>query len=114
MNLYINLYIFSLNYQTQEYSLLLTKEGVPSLQLETNSIKNDICTLISNIFGTNSGWVKFQLFDVMPYEEDLVIVYSCLMPMFLETKVGKWENIGKIKDENTKQFVLQVLQKTIC
>ena len=114
MNLYINLYIFSLNYQTQEYYLLLTKDGVPSLQIETNTIKNDLYILINKVFGTNNDWAKFQLFDVMPYEQDLVIVYSCLMPIFLETQIGKWESVGKIKDENTKQFVLQVLQKTIC
>jgi hypothetical protein len=113
VNIRIDIYIYSFDYTKNEYLLLLQDNHVLSKYLDCNNIKEFCNNITNNLFDTKTDWINFKLIDVYTEEQDLVIIYGCLVPSVISGEKYKWENIGNILDENIKQTIMQILQKTI-
>ena len=113
MNTNISLIILHLNLQNGEHGCLFDEETLPKQILNDNNIAKGLINLLTEHLDIDHRWVNFALIDVVAEDEDINIIYGCLIPAVVESKIGKWKTASEINDSNTKKLVFKATQK-IC
>jgi hypothetical protein len=59
-------------------------------------------------------WVKFTLADVeVNGLDELYVYYACMIPSVIDTKIGEWVEIGRIKNGFVQKMVYEAACKIL-
>jgi hypothetical protein len=111
MNVNLKLIILHLNLDTMINGCLLDDEQIISISLQQNDIKNELKNILVDFIELKPDWVRYNLVDIIPEDDGIAIVYTCMIPALMKNKKGQWTEIGRINDTDTKKLVFQASQK---
>ena len=115
MNVNLNLIILHLDLQQTSSGCLVDDGHLISRSLSHSDIEGELRDILLEYLALKSvppKWIRFHLVDVINTESDINIVYSCLIPMMIQSKKGQWTPLGMINDKQTQRLVFQAGQKT--
>jgi hypothetical protein len=113
MNLNLNLIILHLDLQTSNGGCLVDDERLISRPLSNTNIDSGLRDILLEYLEIRPEWVKFHLVDVLYTKSEIVLVYSCLIPIVIQSKKGQWMPLGAINDSKAKELVFKASQK-VC
>jgi hypothetical protein len=112
MNVKLNLVILYLDLKTFENGCLLNENSnIVECTLNSNEIYETLKLLLVEYLDVHPNWVKFELVNVVEKEEDLHVIYVCMVPAIIKNKKGAWTRIGNIKDEYVHKMVYEASQR---
>ena len=112
MNVNLKLIILHIELQTMSSGCLLDDENIISRTLNDpgDNLSLVLRSLLTEYLEIRPEWVKFNLVDVIQEEQELAIVYFCLIPSLLKNLKGQWIPIEKINDKQIKKLAYRASQ----
>lgn len=114
MNVNLSLIVLHLDLTSATSGVLLNEGKIPSRPLTNSNIGDGLRDLLLEYLEIHPAWVKFILVDVIYDENNITIIYSCLIPTVISNLKGQWILPGEIDANNLKKLVFQASQKVIA
>lgn len=110
MNVELKLIVLHLNLQTKNSSCLLEEKQLISRPLLNGDIDRGLRDILLDYLEIEPDWVRFTLIDVLGQDDQISIVYGCMIPYIVKNINGTWNALGDIDDNDTRRLVFQASQ----
>lgn len=113
MKIELNLIIAHMDLDTLDHAFLLDEnESIITVDIDTeDTILSQLRKLTLDYIEIDPSWLDYKLVDVHKNTSDtLNVIYFVFIPKMINNKIGKWFNIGNIKDNYVKKTLFMATQ----